>query len=349
MLASRTLAEAVYAEWVNNPAKCSPGPASGVSLAEHLDANPSSADALGAVVIPRYMRDQSTSPSFPYTYAEPFGPGSGFEYSPAPNANQWHDNPFFDPTLDTDGDGYTDAEETIAGTDPMDDESVPTVSPWPDPGPGEDPWPDADGDGIPDQFDPCPFHVYNSCAAVEPSEIEFPEDYAREDTLGQVVIGVGQVESAVGEVEAETARGADTLERIETLLETDDNSTPELVPFVAPEAEVEGLAEWLPDFSAVEAAWTTTLQTMETDIGDLAASAATKFPFAFGSMLGSVPSFSNSECLTFPVSFMDEVGAVDLCTNNPLDGVLSTTGRSILAAVALLAFIWTSVQLVIRT
>lgn len=66
---------------------------------------------------------------------------------PQPNENQWQDDPYADPMLDTDGDGWTDAQEYERGTDPSDPSSKPTR-------PDSDI--DTDGDGYPDNIDPAP-------------------------------------------------------------------------------------------------------------------------------------------------------------------------------------------------
>ncbi|MCY1703444.1 hypothetical protein [Deinococcus sp. SL84] len=47
---------------------------------------------------------------------------------PAPNANQWADDPYADPALDTDGDGWTDAAEYERGTDPNSNLSKPKTA-----------------------------------------------------------------------------------------------------------------------------------------------------------------------------------------------------------------------------
>lgn len=52
---------------------------------------------------------------------------------PAPNQNQWDDNPYSDRTLDTDGDGVTDAiefDDPYSGGDPNDPAKKPTAAPY---------------------------------------------------------------------------------------------------------------------------------------------------------------------------------------------------------------------------
>lgn len=109
-------------------------------------------------------------------------PWPGVQLDPVPNPNQWTDNPFTRPDIDTDGDGYTDAvewneanrrglpwpdvitnpdvhpdpqadpdgdgfttgEEIVVGTDPYDATSSPRVRPAPSTDTDGDTWPDAE-------------------------------------------------------------------------------------------------------------------------------------------------------------------------------------------------------------
>jgi len=128
----------------------------------------------------RALRDQVVAP---YIQAHPIGsprsPYPGVELQPVPNPNQWTDNPFTRPDIDTDGDGWPDSvewkeanrrgvpwpdvinnpqvypdpnadydgdgwtnlEELRMGTDPYDPTSRPRT---------RTPWVDSDGDGYPD-------------------------------------------------------------------------------------------------------------------------------------------------------------------------------------------------------
>lgn len=133
------------------------------SLRDFLRANPDAANGVKTAVS-QYLQDTPPgSRSNPYP---------GVQLDPAPNPNQWTDNPYTDlgtdtdgdgwpdwmekqtpwpdgindpnshpdPNRDDDGDGYTNQEEKQAGTDPYDPNSKP----------GTNPSTDTDGDGYPD-------------------------------------------------------------------------------------------------------------------------------------------------------------------------------------------------------
>lgn len=199
------------------------------ALVDFLAANPSARDALGSRVVGDYLSDGAPyAPgrgNFPYTYDEPFGPSVGVTLDPAPSKNEWFDNPYADPEGDADGDGWPDWKEVVAGTDPGDASSVPSVDPDPsvdsdgdgypdwfevwhgtDPGdamdypaapaPEVEPQRDSDGDGVPDQFDPCPYDRLNVCADGGGEQEEFPDDYAREGTLQGVASDTSSIRSS---------------------------------------------------------------------------------------------------------------------------------------------------------
>lgn len=147
------------------------------SLGEWLQTHPAAADALKNTVLPPWLDKRLGEP---VDYANP---APGISLQPAPNPNQWWDDPFRcgwcdtdkdgwpdwmeyklgynpsdpnsvpDPNRDTDGDGFTDGEERAAGTDPTDPNSHPQPQPQPD----------TDQDGIPDSADPCPSDPLNEC------------------------------------------------------------------------------------------------------------------------------------------------------------------------------------------
>jgi len=141
-------------------------------LTEWLSQNPDAAAALrDHVVVPYIQSHPIGSPSNPYP---------GVQLQPVPNPNQWTDNPFTRPDIDTDGDGWPDSiewkeanrrgvlwpdvinnpdvypdpyadydgdgwpnwEEVRLGYDPYDPNSRP---------PSRSPWVDTDGDGYSDE------------------------------------------------------------------------------------------------------------------------------------------------------------------------------------------------------
>lgn len=106
-------------------------------LSQWLQQYPSAAQALRDQVIPRYLDDTPLgSPAAPYP---------GVQLEPVPNPNQWTDNPFTRPDIDTDGDGWPDWVEWY--------EANRRGVPWPDvinnPQVYPDPYGDPDGDGFP--------------------------------------------------------------------------------------------------------------------------------------------------------------------------------------------------------
>jgi len=112
------------------------------SLPDYLDSLPqaerdAAVQALRDQVIPRYLDDTPLgSPAAPYP---------GVQLDPVPNPNQWTDNPFTRPDIDTDGDGWPDWVEWY--------EANRRGVPWPDvinnPQVYPDPYGDPDGDGFP--------------------------------------------------------------------------------------------------------------------------------------------------------------------------------------------------------
>lgn len=361
---AKSVAEVYYDAWT--AANC----AEPQDLEDFLLTSPQAVDAVRTQVMPRYvdhLRDQTSA--WPYTYAEPYGAGAGISIDPAPNQNQWYDNPYANPQLDTDGDGFADWEEWVAGTNPNNPNEYPTVSPNPatdtdgdgwsdadeaaagtDPNDPDDypagspaPAPDTDADGIPDQYDPCPFQASNACAdgSESESDIEIPDDYAREPTLSQVLTQTTEV----AETSERTAEAAeDILEElrqpIDTVMVFDE---PE--PFGEP--DLSALQAWAPDTSAARVAFESAVGDVEEELSGIVAASEGKFPFGLFSIVADVPTFSGSgECVIVPLKILDASSNINLC-QTPLDSFLVGTIRPALAALLTIGLAWSVVRLLV--
>lgn len=282
----------------------------------HPDAGPAARGILND-----YLQHQGQQPWWPYTYAEPYGPGIGFEVDPVPNINQWYDNPYANPEVDTDNDGWPDWKEILVGTDPLDPSDRPVVDPT-DPGEGQDPLPDVDGDGIPDKYDPCPYQASNKCAdQAEPEDpIEIPDDYAREVTA-QEQLGVLQ------DILAE-------------LREDEDEGT--VVPGEFAGADPE-LDDWTP-WELTSSVWVDAQTVVETQIQTLRDTLSARQPFGYLSWFPSSASVGSGDaCAAVSVPLGGEDRSINIC-DNPLDEFMHTVGRSALLALAVLSFSLTVVR-----
>ncbi len=106
------------------------------TLAEWVQSRPDAAQGVRQAV-DRYLQDlQPSSPARPYP---------GVQLDPIPNPNQWTDNPFTRPDIDTDGDGWPDSvewkEANRRGVPWPDVINDPNVYPDPNGDPDGDSWP----------------------------------------------------------------------------------------------------------------------------------------------------------------------------------------------------------------
>ncbi|BDG15771.1 hypothetical protein TbrSNM41_05050 [Thermus brockianus] len=105
-------------------------------LADWVQQHPDAAEGVRTAVR-QYVQDhEPSSPAAPYP---------GVQLVPVPNPNQWTDNPFTRPDLDTDGDGWPDSVEWKEANR----RGVPWTDVINDPQVHPDPSADADGDGWP--------------------------------------------------------------------------------------------------------------------------------------------------------------------------------------------------------
>lgn len=332
----------------------------GGSLADHLAANPSSLAALADEVLPGWMSDRENQSWWPYTYAEPYGSGAGIEFDPAPNINEWYDNPYANPQVDSDGDGWPDWQEVEAGTDPKNPNSYPTVTPDPyqdsdgdgwtdheerqagtDPyddqdypagTPNPQPKPDVDGDGIADELDPCPFDVLNRCVDGD----DLPEDIATETTLQAVATAAQRTADATEAI-------ADAL--TETIPEQVDGDWEQMVePWPTPDTSA--LSAWAPDTTAARAALDAVVVDVETELDGVMAAAEGKFPFGMFTLIADVPAYTGAgDCVSVPLGIMGNSENVNLC-DTPLDGYLQNTVRPLLIALLTFGLAWAVVRVV---
>lgn len=278
-----------------------------------------------------HITEEVYSPGFPDTYGSPY---PGLTITPAPNMNQWFDNPYADPQSDTDGDGVPDWQEHEAGTDPNDPASTPTapvVPPRPQPGdpgyspvtdpthpdydPSQDPQRDSDGDGIPDVNDPCPHDALNRCADVDPRDIP-----ASEPTLEEI-------RDLLEEIRDQGAQEQEEQEEEEE----EDVSPMDFGPISV------ALPEWSPGqittdmFSSVGTAFQASLDTA-------IAGSEGKLPFLTGGWVPIVSlSGGSTPCAAIPMSILGHVQDVGVC-ETPVHTILATTARLALLGLMVVGF-----------
>ncbi|WP_293178310.1 hypothetical protein, partial [Oceanithermus sp.] len=232
----------------------------------------------------------------------------GLDLDPAPNGNQWFDNPFFDPLLDTDNDGWPDwfefdlysdpsnpasqppstadpdndgfdnATERDAGTDPTDPNSRPDV----------DVDQDSDGDGIKDSADPCPSDPTNTCQ---------PEEDPQEDDIP-------------------------------------DPSEPSLTPVELPQFDQPALPDISSRFDQIEANFQDRLGTLWSTLQD-------RFPVGMSRWIPAPPSVSGGSCdMSITLQIPDLPSAqVDIC-DNPVMQWAATTGRQLVLVSLMVGFLF---------
>ncbi len=276
-------------------------------------------------IVRDYLANQDEQGSWPYTYEAPYGPATGIGLEPAPNINQWYDNPYANPALDTDGDGWPDWKEVLGGTDPLDPNDYPAYDPAPGEDPNENPLPDRDGDGIPDIYDPCPAQASNKCSdAAEPEDpIEIPDDYMR-DATGQAQL------NALNEILEELRRD----EQDDTPAGQPDAPMPELSPLSEPSLTWTVFEDVASQMESAATSWW--------------ADAQTRLPFALGvAWVPAAPSVGAGDCQGVQMTILGQSQEVGLC-GTAIDSFLAGPGRAVLLAALLVGFYLASAQVVTR-
>lgn len=297
------------------------------SLYEHLIANPSSERAADEILRDG-LQERANRRSWPATYGAPYAPWD-VSVTPAPNQNQWYGNPYADPTIDTDGDGYEDWREAESETDPNDPDHYPTVPVVvpvrPDPGdpdydpvrdpshpdydPDQDPWRDSDGDGIPDRFDPCARDALNRCMDAAPEY-----DPASEDTLQEI---------------------RDLLQEIRDQEKQEEDEQDDVMPAdFGPLTLL--LPEWTPG-AVTESAFAAVSTAMETTVNGAIGDGGGKLPFLLSGWVPIVALTGGDECSGISMDILGHTQQVGVC-DTPVHTVLATTARTAILALAVIAF-----------
>lgn len=301
------------------------------SLYDFLEANPGAYQGLADSVMPWHESAKQEEAGYPSTYQNPY---PEVQYDPVPNINQWHDNPYADPNLDTDGDGWKDWFETRIGSDPNNAGDYPCSSCDPDgdqysnadehaagtdpvnPDSRPDVVADTDGDGVADSADPCPTDALNTCADGGTAEDlqKFFEGVAQEATLQDIresVTGSASFNSG-----AAPALDTSALEAYTPALDA-----------TAFEAEVMGVGA---RFQPVRDA------------------AAVRFPFALAGWIPAAPTEGTASCPDIKITYAGVEQPLAIC-GTQADDWLVTVARPVLVAMLYFGVVMYVAALVARS
>lgn len=302
------------------------------SLPDWLQSNPDAADGVKQAVT-RYLDSNPIgSPSAPY-------PGVRFE--PTPNPNQWTDNPFTRPDLDTDGDGWPDSVEWH--------EANRRGVPWPDlinnPQVYPDPYADPDGDGYPNLEE-----VQQGTDPYSPHSHPVPRSPTnpRTDTDGDGYPDSQEVAEGTDPNDPASYPSSPPEQPPEEGTEpqwpggpSPGRLQPVELPQV-PELEKKDLPK-LADWDQIAQAWREqVVERVSTRLKELRDIAAEKFPFGLVLRLGqSSVSTESAEC-AFPLQIGRATAQVDICSTPFWQA--ATAFRPVLLGMMLLTLTYTLVR-----
>lgn len=288
------------------------------SLPEWIQQHPDAAQGV-KVAANALLNNPINTPSAPYP---------GITLEPPPNPNQWTDNPFTRPSLDTDGDGWPDSVEW--------NEANRRGVPWPDminnPNAHPDPNADPDGDGYTNEEE----NRYRT----DPYDPNSKPDLGSPTDPNRDTDGDGWPDAT------EIERGTDP---------NDPNSHPQEEP--PPQEEPQQEPAWpggqspnriepvslpeteLPSWDTFQSRWdavkTELLDSVETKLGELQNQASTRFPFAIAGMIQFDGGQDNVSC-TFQVPIADWNATINICNTPPFQ--LASTFRPVLVGLLYVGF-----------